>query len=78
MPQQAASAPAAAAVLAIVAEVLNVAQVAPDDDFYDFGGSSLQAMRICARLEKDLRIKAAPEALFEAESLGDFATGLVA
>ncbi|WP_320772917.1 amino acid adenylation domain-containing protein [Streptomyces sp. CRN 30] len=68
----------AEAALRIVAEVLGVPGADGADNFYDFGGSSLQAMRICARLAKDLGVRAAPEALFEADTLSDFLAGLTA
>ncbi|UCM86631.1 amino acid adenylation domain-containing protein [Streptomyces marincola] len=66
----------AKAALEIVAEVLGVPEAHGTDNFYDFGGSSLHAMRICARLAKDLGVQAAPEALFEADTLADFLAGL--
>ncbi|WP_406118897.1 phosphopantetheine-binding protein [Streptomyces anulatus] len=78
MTQHALSSPTTAVVLEIIAEILVVPQVTPDDNFYDFGGSSLQAMRICARLKKDWGVHAAPDALFEADTLGDFAAVLAA
>lgn len=42
----------ASAVAAVVAEVLGVDRVGLDDSFYDFGGTSLQAISLCVRLEK--------------------------
>lgn len=59
------------AVLRIVAEVLKVPHVAAADSFYDFGGTSLQAMRICARLGKELSLRISPEILFESDTLAD-------
>ncbi|MFE7439460.1 acyl carrier protein [Streptomyces chartreusis] len=66
-------------VLHIVEEVLQVGTVAADDSFYDFGGTSLQAMRICVRIEKKLAVVIEPSALLDSDCLGDFArsvTGL--
>ncbi|WP_229401791.1 acyl carrier protein [Micromonospora okii] len=59
------------AVLRIVADVLNVPHVSPADSFYDFGGTSLQAMRICARLSKELGLRVGPEVLFDSDTLAD-------
>ncbi|MFE5494139.1 acyl carrier protein [Streptomyces virginiae] len=36
----------------VVAGVLGVDRVGMDDSFYDFGGTSLQAISLCVRLEK--------------------------
>ncbi|MDX3697439.1 acyl carrier protein [Streptomyces europaeiscabiei] len=67
------SASTAEAVLHIVEEVLRVGTAAPDDSFYDFGGTSLQAMRICVRIEKRLAVVIKPEVLLDSDRLGDFA-----
>ncbi|GGN93841.1 hypothetical protein GCM10011579_092720 [Streptomyces albiflavescens] len=66
----------AKAALQIIAEVLGVPETDETESFYDFGGTSLQAMRICARLAKDLGLQASPEALFEADTLTDFTAEL--
>lgn len=66
----------AEAALKIVAEVLGVPEADGADNFYNFGGTSLQAMRICARLAKDLGVRASPEALFEADTFTDFTAEL--
>lgn len=57
----------------IVAEVLGVDRVGREDSFYDFGGTSLQAIRICARIELQLGLKALPLWLFSNDVLHDFA-----
>jgi non-ribosomal peptide synthetase component F len=56
----------------IQAEVLDIDRVGRLDSFYDFGGTSLQAIRICARVERDLGCKALPVWLFESDVLADF------
>ncbi|MBD0420461.1 amino acid adenylation domain-containing protein [Streptomyces sp. TRM S81-3] len=66
----------AQAALEIVAEVLRVPGADGTESFYDLGGTSLQAMRICARLAKDLHLHASPEDLFEADTLTAFTAGL--
>ncbi len=56
----------------IQAEVLDIDRVGRSDSFYDFGGTSLQAIRICARVERDIGCKALPVWLFESDILSDF------
>jgi hypothetical protein len=56
----------------IQAEVLDVDRIGRADSFYDFGGTSLQAIRICARVERDVGCKALPVWLFESDVLSDF------
>lgn len=51
--------------LRIVAGVLKVPHVTMADSFYDFGGTSLQAMRIGT----ELGVRIAPERLFESDTL---------
>ncbi|WP_369271832.1 phosphopantetheine-binding protein [Streptomyces sp. R11] len=56
----------------IVAEVLDVDRVGRDDSFYDFGGTSLQAIRICTRIERVLGMKALPLWFFSNDVLHEF------
>ncbi|MFD3694908.1 acyl carrier protein [Streptomyces sp. NPDC058646] len=58
-------------VLRIVADVLKTPHVTMADSFYDFGGTSLQAMRICARIRTELGSRIAPERLFESDTLAE-------
>ncbi|MEU6578124.1 phosphopantetheine-binding protein [Streptomyces sp. NPDC046805] len=60
------------AVADIVAEVLGIDRVSRGDSFYDFGGTSLQAIRICARIELRLGLKALPLWLFSNDVLHEF------
>ncbi|WP_158574118.1 phosphopantetheine-binding protein [Streptomyces triticagri] len=62
----------------IIAEVLEVPEAPLGENFYDVGGTSLQAIRICARVGRDLGIKAAAESVFDSETLGDFCAGVAA
>ncbi|RII13798.1 peptide synthase [Streptomyces sp. YIM 130001] len=62
----------------IIAEVLEVREAPLDENFYDRGGTSLQAIRICARVRRDLGVKAAAETVFDSDTLGDFCAGLAA
>ena len=64
------------AIAQIQAEILGVDRVGRTDSFYDFGGTSLQAIRICARIERDLGNRALPAWLFETDVLADFAQRL--
>lgn len=61
------------AVAQIIADVLGVDRIGRSDSFYDYGGTSLQAIRICARIEGKLGIKVMPLCLFENDVLKDFA-----
>jgi acyl carrier protein len=60
----------------IWADILEVDEIPLDASFYDFGGTSLQAMRICARIERDTGIVVTPDALFEADTFSDFVAGV--
>ncbi|MGW0737651.1 phosphopantetheine-binding protein [Streptomyces sp. NPDC002851] len=66
------TAPAGERAAAIIAEVLGLPEAPLHENLYDVGGSSLQGIRICARIQKELGVKASPEDLFESETLGDF------
>jgi hypothetical protein len=63
-------------VAGITAEVLEVSRIGRDDSFYDFGTTSLQAVRICARIQKQTGIPALPVWLFDHDVLSDFAERL--
>lgn len=66
------------AVAEIMADVLDVDRIGRDDSFYDFSGTSLQAIRICARIEHQLGLKAVPLWLFSHDVLQDFSRELCA
>ncbi|MFH8893858.1 acyl carrier protein [Streptomyces sp. NPDC017949] len=61
----------AATVAAVVAEVLGVDRVGLDDSFYDFGGTSLQAISLCVRLEKATGLAVEPVDVLEHDVLAD-------
>ncbi|MFC7309451.1 phosphopantetheine-binding protein [Streptomyces monticola] len=61
----------------IITEVLGTDGAPLTENFYDLGGSSLQAIRICTRISRELALKAAPEDLFEHDTIGDFCTALI-
>ena len=63
-------------VAVILADVLGVDRVGREDSFYDFNGTSLQAIRICTRIEAQLGIPAEPYWLFSEDVLKDFAARL--
>lgn len=58
---------------AVIAEVLEQPGLTPADAFHELGGTSLHAMRICARLRKETGQRVLPQALFESTTLGEFA-----
>jgi len=66
------------AVAGIWADVLGVDRVGARDDFYDFAGTSMNAVSICARLRDELGIEVSPEAVRETASLEDFVKALEA
>ncbi|ASW54275.1 phosphopantetheine-binding protein [Plantactinospora sp. KBS50] len=63
-------------VAGVAAEVLGVSRVGRSDSFYDFGTTSLQAVRICARINRLTGIQALPVWLFDNDVLADFARRL--
>ena len=65
-----------ATVSAILADVLGIDRMGRSDSFYDFGGTSLQAIRICARIEAEIGCPAQPEWLFTNDVLADLAAKL--
>lgn len=67
-----------AAVSRILADVLGLDRMGRTDSFYDFGGTSLQAIRVCARIEAELGCPAEPVWLFTSDVLADFAAKLEA
>jgi acyl carrier protein len=64
------------AVSRILADVLGVDRMGRSDSFYAFGGTSLQAIRICARVEAKFGCPADPVWLFTNDVLADFAAKL--
>lgn len=57
----------------VVAEVLGIDRVGRADSFYDLGGTSLAAIKICARLERECGWQAEPTSLFLTDVMSDFA-----
>jgi hypothetical protein len=62
----------------IQAEVLDIDRIGRDDSFYDFEGTSLQAIRICTRVERETGYQVVPAWIFESDVLADFARRLEA
>lgn len=56
-------------VMAAWAEVLEIDAVGPEDDFFELGGNSLQAIRIVARLEEDLDLDLSVRAVLETRTV---------
>lgn len=50
-------------------EVLETDQLGPDDDFFELGASSLDAVRIVARLEEDLGLELSVRVLLETRTV---------
>lgn len=57
-------------------EVLGQDRLAPDDDFFELGASSLDAVRIVARLEEDLSLELSVRVLLEARTIREMARRL--
>jgi acyl carrier protein len=57
-------------------EVLDRDQLGPDDDFFELGASSLDAVRIVARLEEDLSLELSVRVLLEARTIREMARRL--
>jgi acyl carrier protein len=57
-------------------EVLDVGELGPDDDFFELGASSLDAVRIVARLEEDLSLELSVRVLLEARTIREMARRL--
>ncbi|GIM91829.1 phosphopantetheine-binding protein [Paractinoplanes toevensis] len=72
-PFEAARTPLEASVARILAEVLEIDRFGRTDSFYDFGGTSLQAIRVCARIEAETGRRVQPGWLLEHDVLADFA-----
>lgn len=62
-----------ATVVSIVEGVLQTGNLDPANSFYDLGGTSFQAMRICVQIKQRLAVDISPDALFDADSIADFA-----
>lgn len=57
----------------VQAEVLDLDLVGRGDNYFDLGGTSLQAMRICTRIQRETGNKVMPAWLFDDAVLSGFA-----
>ncbi|MEV3987822.1 acyl carrier protein [Streptomyces sp. NPDC049837] len=65
-------------VLSVVAEVTGAGPHRLTDNFYDFGGTSLDAIRICLRVGRELGLDITPETLLDSDDLAGFASAVAA
>lgn len=62
------------AVLAVLGELLGIANPSPEDDFFEIGGHSLAAIRLIARLRRQLRVELSAEEVLATPKLDDLIT----
>ncbi len=70
--------PIEATLAAIWGSILEIAEVGVEDAFLDLGGSSLQAMRIAARVTEDFGVNSSLADLFVASTVAEMALVIVA
>lgn len=63
-------------VAGILAEILEVDRIGRSDSFYDFGGTSLQAIRVCTRIGRETGRQVNPASLFEFDVVSEFVSRL--
>ncbi|MFD5424389.1 amino acid adenylation domain-containing protein, partial [Streptomyces sp. NPDC127084] len=66
------------AVIRIMASVLTADGLTGADSFYDLGGTSLHAVRICSRLRRELGILIDPQVLFDHDTVDAFCASVIA
>ncbi len=74
-------APASTAEIAVaghVAEILGIDEIGLDDDFYEFGGDSLRAMRLVSRLRTAFGVDLSIRDLLAAPRVGDLTAAITA
>lgn len=65
-------------IAAIWADVFDRPGVAPDDDFFELGGGSVQAVEIAGRVRDDLGIDIPLRLFFESSTVAELATAIEA
>lgn len=62
----------------IGAQVLQVDRIGRSDSFFDFDATSMDALKICARIEADAGYRVPPHWLFENDVLADLVSRIEA
>lgn len=63
-------------IIAIWTDVLGEDDIAPDDDFFDLGGSSIAAVRILPRLNEEFGVDAEIGLVFDHPTPGELAAAV--
>jgi acyl carrier protein len=68
----------AAALAGIWSDVLGVGEIAPGQDFFALGGTSLHAARVLTKTRAAFGVKLSPQDLFDHPTLGGFSARVAA
>jgi acyl carrier protein len=62
----------------IEAQVLQVDRIGRSDSFFDFDATSMDALKVCARIEAEAGYRVPPQWLFESDVLADLVSRIEA
>jgi hypothetical protein len=62
-----------AEIASIWQEILGLGELAPDDDFFELGGTSFHAARVLTKVRVAFGVKLGPQTLFQHPTLAAFA-----
>jgi acyl carrier protein len=67
-----------ASIAEIEAQVLGIERFGRSDSFFDFDGTSMDAIQVCARIESEVGFQVPPHWLFENDVLSDLVSRIQA